>query len=57
MIARRNSEVALTVAQLQSHDSRTVKGIAILTLLFLPSTLVAVCYAPSSLHGSLLTRR
>ncbi|GAB1317984.1 hypothetical protein MFIFM68171_08194 [Madurella fahalii] len=50
MIDRRDSEVNLTVARLQSHDSRTVKGIAVLTLLFLPSTLIATIWTTNIIH-------
>ncbi|KAK1826111.1 hypothetical protein QBC39DRAFT_365177 [Podospora conica] len=50
MVARRNSEVALTVAQLQSHDSRMVKGIAILTLVFLPGTLISTIWTTDIFH-------
>ena len=56
LIAQKNNEINMTIAKLQSHDSRMVKGIAILTLLFLPSTLIAVCSlftAPVELHGPL----
>jgi Mg2+ and Co2+ transporter CorA len=42
LIAQKDSRVNLAIAGLQANDSRTLKGIAILTLLFLPSTLVAV---------------
>ncbi|CEF78829.1 hypothetical protein FGSG_12350 [Fusarium graminearum PH-1] len=41
LIAQKDSRVNLAIAGLQANDSRTLKGIAILTLLFLPSTLVA----------------
>jgi len=43
LIAQKDSKVNLMVAKLQSHDSRTMKGIAVLGLFFLPSTLIAVC--------------
>ncbi|PKS13157.1 hypothetical protein jhhlp_000499 [Lomentospora prolificans] len=42
LIAQSNNDINLAIAKMQSYDSRTVKGIAILTLLFLPSTLIAV---------------
>ncbi|KAK3335248.1 hypothetical protein B0T19DRAFT_405905 [Cercophora scortea] len=44
LIAQKDSKVNLTVAKLQFHDSRMLKGIAFLTLLFLPSTLVATLW-------------
>lgn len=50
MVARRNSEVALTVAQLQAHDSRMVKGIAIMTMVFLPATLVSTIWTTDMFH-------
>ncbi|KAK0744237.1 hypothetical protein B0T18DRAFT_416906 [Schizothecium vesticola] len=50
MIARRNSEVALTVAQLQAHDSRMVKGIAIMTMVFLPATVVSTIWTTDMFH-------
>lgn len=50
MVARRNSEVALTVAQLQAHDSRMVKGISIMTLIFLPATLVSTIWTTDTFH-------
>jgi len=42
LIAQRNSEINLIIAKMQSRESRTLKGISILGLLFLPATLVAV---------------
>lgn len=50
MVARRNSEVALTVAQLQAHDSRMVKGISIMTMVFLPATLVSTIWTTDTFH-------
>jgi hypothetical protein len=50
MVARRNSEVALTVAQLQAHDSRMVKGIAMMTMVFLPATLVSTIWTTDMFH-------
>ncbi|KAH7205211.1 hypothetical protein BKA60DRAFT_578930 [Fusarium oxysporum] len=44
LIAQKDSRVNLAIAELQANDSRTIKGIAILTLLFLPSTLVATLW-------------
>ncbi|EKJ74598.1 hypothetical protein FPSE_05348 [Fusarium pseudograminearum CS3096] len=44
LIAQKDSRVNLAIAGLQANDSRTLKGIAILTLLFLPSTLVATLW-------------
>ncbi|KAL4724640.1 hypothetical protein ACLX1H_008082 [Fusarium chlamydosporum] len=42
LIAQKDSKVNLAIAKLQAQDSQTVKGIALLTLLFLPSTFLAV---------------
>ena len=50
MVARRNSEVALTVAQLQAYDSQMVKGIAIMTMVFLPATLVSTIWTTDMFH-------
>ncbi|KAL5363147.1 hypothetical protein BJX96DRAFT_155222 [Aspergillus floccosus] len=50
LIAQRNSLVNLTVAQQQANDSRTVKAIAILTLICLPSTLVATLWTAGLFH-------
>jgi Mg2+ and Co2+ transporter CorA len=44
LIAQKDSRVNLAIAGLQANDSRTLKGIAVLTLLFLPSTLVATLW-------------
>ncbi|KAI9158976.1 hypothetical protein HJFPF1_06981 [Paramyrothecium foliicola] len=44
LIAQRDSKINFAIAKLQAHDSRTVKGIAVLTLSFLPATLVATIW-------------
>lgn len=44
LIAQKDSKTNLAIAALTARDSQTVKGIAILTLLFLPSTLVATLW-------------
>ncbi|KAG2414780.1 hypothetical protein HFD88_005968 [Aspergillus terreus] len=44
LIAQKNSLVNLAVAQKQANDSRAVKAIAVLTLICLPSTLVATLW-------------
>ncbi|KPM36948.1 hypothetical protein AK830_g9613 [Neonectria ditissima] len=44
LIAQKDSRTNLAIARLTARDSQTVKGIAILTLLFLPSTLIATLW-------------
>ncbi|KAH7111533.1 hypothetical protein EDB81DRAFT_894244 [Dactylonectria macrodidyma] len=44
LIAQKDSKISLAIATLTARDSQTVKGIAILTLLFLPSTLIATLW-------------
>jgi hypothetical protein len=48
LITQRDSKINFAIAKLQARDSRTVKGIAVLTLFFLPATLVSVRIAQSS---------
>ncbi|KAL6233725.1 hypothetical protein BDW75DRAFT_183666 [Aspergillus navahoensis] len=50
LIAQKNSLVNLAVAQQQANDSRTVKAIAVLTLICLPSTLVATLWTAGLFH-------
>ncbi|KAK7420868.1 hypothetical protein QQZ08_010197 [Neonectria magnoliae] len=42
--AQKDSKTNFAIAKLTAHDSQTVRGIAILTLLFLPSTLIATLW-------------
>lgn len=42
--------MALTVAQLQAHDSSMVKGITIMTMVFLPATLVSTIWTTETFH-------
>ncbi|KEY65285.1 hypothetical protein S7711_01803 [Stachybotrys chartarum IBT 7711] len=55
LIAQKDSKVNFAIAQLQSYDSRTIKGIAILTLLFLPTTLISTLWTTNlfRLNGNL----
>jgi hypothetical protein len=43
LIAKRDSKVNVAIAKLQARESRTVKGISILTFSLLPATFLAVC--------------
>ncbi|KFA73415.1 hypothetical protein S40288_04207 [Stachybotrys chartarum IBT 40288] len=45
LIAQRDSKINFAIAKLQTHDSRTIKAIAILTLLFLPGTFLATLWS------------
>ncbi|KAM5359181.1 hypothetical protein ACJZ2D_014679 [Fusarium nematophilum] len=48
LIAQKDSKVNVAIAKLQAHDSQRVKGIAVLTLLFLPPTLLAHLERPAT---------
>ncbi|KAL2837168.1 hypothetical protein BJY01DRAFT_221221 [Aspergillus pseudoustus] len=48
--AEKNSRINLAVAQQQARDSQTVKTIAVLGLIFLPSTLVTALWTSGLFH-------
>ncbi|KAI9164174.1 hypothetical protein HJFPF1_05814 [Paramyrothecium foliicola] len=45
LIAQRDSKINFSIAKLQVHDSRTVKAIGVLTLVFLPATFLATLWS------------
>jgi hypothetical protein len=49
LISQRDSRINLRIAEAAQQDSRTMKTIALLTLIFLPGTLVAVSLRPEIL--------
>jgi hypothetical protein len=46
LIAQRDSKINFAIAKLMANDSRTVKAIGVLTLVFLPATFLAVRCCP-----------
>ncbi|OIW31290.1 hypothetical protein CONLIGDRAFT_309053 [Coniochaeta ligniaria NRRL 30616] len=50
LIAQRESKISLDVARLVATDSRTMKTIGVLTLVFLPATLVTALWQANIFH-------
>ncbi|KAH7317068.1 hypothetical protein B0I35DRAFT_434489 [Stachybotrys elegans] len=51
LIAQRDSKINFAIAKMQAHDSRTVRAIGVLTLVFLPATFLAVSKVQLQLPG------